>query len=190
MKPIQPLQFDAYRLDPQNERLWHAEEAIPLTPKAFTLLLYLANHPGQLLTKEQLLKAVWEDTLVSDAALTVCIREIRKALHDEPRAPRFIETVHRRGYRFIAAVTVAPTDEKATPEATTPHTPVAGREVDVAKLQAALDGMRSALDGLAHALTDTEPILELDEPHGQGGSHIQRAAHRKSKAAGDWSEAG
>ena len=78
MKIEAPVHFNGFRLDPHEARLCHGEEPIPLTPKAFALLSYLAGRPGQLLTKHQLLNAVWEDTLVSDAALTVCIREVRR----------------------------------------------------------------------------------------------------------------
>ena len=90
-----------------NERLWRGQEAIHLTHKAFAVLHSLAEHAGQLATKDELLEGGWSQTHVSEAALTVCIREIRQALGDNPRTPRFIETAHGRGYRFIAAVTVA-----------------------------------------------------------------------------------
>ena len=69
------------------------------------MLHHIVTHAGHLVTKDALLEAVWPDTAVSDAILKVSIREIRKVLGDSARAPRFIETVHRRGYRFIAAVT-------------------------------------------------------------------------------------
>jgi pimeloyl-ACP methyl ester carboxylesterase len=77
---------------------------VPLTPKAYSVLLYLVQHAGRLVTKQELLDAAWPDVFVGDAALKVCIREIRKALEDEAQHPRYIETAHRRGYRFIADV--------------------------------------------------------------------------------------
>ena len=94
-----------FRLDPSNECLWRGTEAIRLTHKAFAALHYLAKHPGRMVTKEELFQAIWPKVVVSDASLTTCMREIRKALKDDPKAPRYIETVHRRGYRFIAHVT-------------------------------------------------------------------------------------
>jgi DNA-binding winged helix-turn-helix (wHTH) protein/predicted ATPase len=97
-----------FRLDPSNECLWLGKEAIRLTHKAFAALHYLAKHPGRVVTKEELFQAIWPKVVVSDAALTTCMREIRKALKDNPKAPRYIETVHRRGYRFIAPVTTQP----------------------------------------------------------------------------------
>jgi len=66
------------------------------------------EHAGQLVTKDALFAAVWPETIVSETALTNCIGELRRALQDEPRQPRFIETVHRRGYRFLLTVTTPP----------------------------------------------------------------------------------
>ena len=75
-----------------------------LTPKAFQVLRYVVERPGQLVTKEELFRGVWADTVVSDAALTMCIQEIRKALQDDAKSPQYLETVHRRGFRFIGEV--------------------------------------------------------------------------------------
>ena len=101
------LIFEPFCLDVGNERLWRVQEAIHLTHKAFAVLHYLVAQAGQLVTKDEFLEVVWSQTYVGEAALAVCIREIRQALGDNPRTPRFIETVHGRGYWFIAAVTVA-----------------------------------------------------------------------------------
>ncbi len=99
------LRFDVYRLDPANARLWRGKHSVKLPPKAFGVLHYLAERPGQLVTKAELFQAVWPQTVVTDSALTVCIKELRKTLRENPRFPRYIETVHRRGYRFIAPTT-------------------------------------------------------------------------------------
>src|SRR5499427_7711912 len=101
------LIFKPFCLVVGNERLWRGQEVLHLTHKAFTVLRYLAEHAGQLVTKDELLEVVWSQTHVSEAALAVCIREIRQAVGESPRTPRFIETVHGRGYRFLARVTVA-----------------------------------------------------------------------------------
>ncbi|MCI0639352.1 MAG: winged helix-turn-helix domain-containing protein, partial [Gemmataceae bacterium] len=92
MKLEQEVRFDRFRLDPVSGKLWLGSEPIALTPKAFALLSYLVHEAGRLVTKEELLRTVWSDALVSDAALVVCIGEIRKALQDRPREPHFIET--------------------------------------------------------------------------------------------------
>src|SRR5262249_30575746 len=94
-----------FRLDTVNECLWRGTQAIALTPKAFAVLCCLVEHPGRLVTKGELLNAVWPEIYVSDAVLKVCVCEIRKALGDQHKTPRFIETLHRRGYRFIAPLT-------------------------------------------------------------------------------------
>jgi tetratricopeptide (TPR) repeat protein len=77
---------------------------VPLTRKAFGVLQCLAERRGDLVTKEEILARVWSDTVVGEAVLKVCVREIRRALGDDPQEPRFIATAHRRGYRFIAPV--------------------------------------------------------------------------------------
>ena len=100
------IEFDDFTLDAANAVLRRKQVDIHLTPKAFEVLSTLLIQPGQLVTKEQLLAAVWPDVIVSDSAISACIRELRQALGDEAKAPRYIETVHRRGYRFCAAVTV------------------------------------------------------------------------------------
>src|SRR5688572_16961853 len=99
-----PIHFDRYCLDPADGRLSRAGRPVPLTPKAFDVLLYLASRRGRLVTKDELLTAVWGDVIVGGAALKVCVREAPKALGDAPARPRYVETVHRRGYRFIAPV--------------------------------------------------------------------------------------
>ena len=89
------------RFDPSNQTLLTEHGTIQLAPKAFGILTYLCQHPQQLVTKEELLTAVWPGVFVTDAVLKVTIGELRKALADDAKQPRFIETVHRRGYRFI-----------------------------------------------------------------------------------------
>jgi len=80
------------------------DSVVPLTPKLLDLLLHLLDHAGELVTKEALLDAIWPDANVTDNALTQAISELRQALGDDPSSPRYIKTVARRGYRFIAAV--------------------------------------------------------------------------------------
>ncbi len=107
MQGHQSLVFGPFRLDRRDERLWRGQEVLPLYPKAFAVLCCLLTQAGQLVTKETLLQTVWPETAVSESALTVAIRHLRRVLGDRARTPQFIETVHSRGYRFIAAVAVA-----------------------------------------------------------------------------------
>ena len=96
--------FAHFRLDPDNACLWRGTQPIALTPKAFDVLHYLVTHPDRLVTKDTLLDAVWPETAVSDVVVRVAIGELRRVLGDTAQAPRFIATVHRRGYRFVAPV--------------------------------------------------------------------------------------
>src|SRR3954463_16041596 len=102
-----PLSFGRYRLEPRGGLMSGARE-IRLTPKALALLSFLAGRPGEVVTKEELFGAVWPEVAVGDAALVTCIQELRKALGDDARRPRYIETLHRRGYRFIGKLAAAP----------------------------------------------------------------------------------
>ncbi len=99
-----PIIFDRFKLDPASGQLYGGGSAISLTPKALSVLEYLAARPGRLILKSELLDALWPDVFVADGALKACILEIRRALGDDAHTPRFIETAHRRGYRFIGDV--------------------------------------------------------------------------------------
>src|SRR5262245_2654945 len=109
-----PWCFDRFRLDPTHACLWRGDEAMPLPPKAFAVLQYLVTHPDRLVTKDELLDAVWPETAVTDAVVRVAIGVLRKALDDTAQPPRLIATVPRRGYRFLAPVTLANVIEPPT----------------------------------------------------------------------------
>src|SRR5262249_16712830 len=103
--PHQPLlHFGPYRLDTATGQLWRHSQVIDLPPRVLAVLGHLVAHAGQLVTKEALLAAGWPDTAVTEWVLTTCMRDLRRALGDDARQPHYIETVHRRGYRFVAAV--------------------------------------------------------------------------------------
>jgi DNA-binding winged helix-turn-helix (wHTH) protein len=104
MRTGRHLHFEPFQLDTADEQLRKGSEAVPLRPKPFALLRYLTEHSGRLVTKETLLDVIRPDAVVSEGVLSVDIAELRKALGDDPRNPRFIETVHGKGYRFIADV--------------------------------------------------------------------------------------
>jgi pimeloyl-ACP methyl ester carboxylesterase len=113
------LSFAEFRLDPVAGHLYRKNQRIPLAPKAFALLEFLAGQAGRLVSKQELLGAVWPSVFVGDAVLKGTIRELRKALGDDSHEPRFIETAHRRGYRFIPHVTVI--DARTTATAAAPR---------------------------------------------------------------------
>ena len=115
-------EFPPFRLDTVNQCLWRHrdkrdDERILLTPKAFAVLHHLVEHPGRLVTHDELLDAVWPSTHLQPQAIKKCILEIRSALEDPAKEPLFIETLHRRGYRFIAPVSEG---NGALPELPTP----------------------------------------------------------------------
>src|SRR6266436_4426180 len=102
-------EFPPFHLDTVNQCLWRGrdrtdQERVLLTPRAYALLRYLVEHPGRLLTHDELLDALWPNTHVQPEVLKGHIFEVRTALGDDSKKPLFIETLPRRGYRFIAPV--------------------------------------------------------------------------------------
>ncbi len=94
--------FDQVEIDVSNLRVMVGQEIRPLEPKSFRLLLFLVQNPHRAISKEELMGAVWPDVAVSDNSLARAITQIRKVLDDDPKAPRYVETVPSVGYRFIA----------------------------------------------------------------------------------------
>ena len=84
-----------------GECIWRDGERVSVPPKAFLVLRCLMAQPHQLVTKQQLMETAWPDTFVAEVVLSVAIRQLRQAFADDSKAPRFIETVHRRGFRWI-----------------------------------------------------------------------------------------
>ena len=116
------VSFGPYRLDMENFQLWRGVQEVKMTGKAFAVLRYLVEHPRELATKDDLFAAAWPETVVSEATLVSGIQELRQALRDDAKNPRYIETVHRRGYRFIGKVV-----RSQPPVASSQH-PVVSRE--------------------------------------------------------------
>ena len=111
--------FKGFRLDTANHILWSGGGRVPIAPKAFDVLGYLVEHAGRVVTQDELLEALWSETYVNPEVLRKYILEIRKALGDRPDKPEFVETLPKRGYRFIAPVvdecTVEPPDLTTSP---------------------------------------------------------------------------
>ncbi len=135
------LGFGEFELDEANACLFRAGQAVALAPTPFLLLCVLARQPGSLVSKDALLDAVWGHRFVSDSVLKTAISDLRKVLVDDPKHPRFIETVSRRGYRFIAVSPLAASVSAAStvvPPTDIPHLPsFIGRIAEVARLQGA-----------------------------------------------------
>src|ERR1700761_8569309 len=97
-------QFGTFRLDLRNECVWRGDEQLTLTPRPFAVLRYLVENPQRLVTHDELLEALWPETYVQPQVLRTYVLELRKMLGDDAGNARFIETVPKRGYRFIAAL--------------------------------------------------------------------------------------
>jgi serine/threonine-protein kinase len=100
------VRFDAFRMDLTDGTLWRGDEEIRLPPRALALLQYLIERAGRVVSKQALMDAAWKDAHVSETSLTEAIGVLRQTLGDDPQKPRFIQTVHRRGYRFVAPLTI------------------------------------------------------------------------------------
>jgi DNA-binding winged helix-turn-helix (wHTH) protein/predicted ATPase len=136
------IRFGRYRLDP-GQGLTRGRREIRITPKSLAVLRLLAERSGQVVTKAELFETVWSDAAVSDAALTSCIQELRHALDDDARRPRVIETVHRRGFRFLVPAHLESIErDRAT--AADP-VPLVGRAAALDALMTALDRARSGI---------------------------------------------
>ena len=140
--------FDPFRLDVTNQCLWRGDTRVPLIPKPFAVLRYLVEHPGRLVTRDQLLGAIWPDTYVQPEVLRRYILEIRRALGDRAEAPKYVRTLPKRGYQFMAPViedSAAPLPENVSGAANR----LVGRSAALADLDRcltrALDGRRQVV---------------------------------------------
>ena len=136
---MRELEFPPFRLDQANQCLWRRtgsgeDERILLTPTEFGVLDHLVAHPGRLVTHRELLDAVWPRTAIEPQAVKSKIFHLRRALDDDPKQPRFIETVSRRGYRFVGKVEGGVAAGDAPPRYPVPAHRLVGREDALAEL--------------------------------------------------------
>src|SRR5829696_1659957 len=113
-KSKQFYEFGTFRLDLSEKVLLNQGRPVPLTPKVFDTLEILVENTGKLLGKNELMERLWQDHFVEESNLTSNIKMLRKALGDDAARPEFIETVPRRGYRFIADVREVSNDNGTT----------------------------------------------------------------------------
>jgi predicted ATPase/DNA-binding winged helix-turn-helix (wHTH) protein len=150
--PCPPLCFGDFVLDVDNASLHRDGVTVELTPKSFALLAHLAQRPGELVAKDSLLDIVWNRRFVSEGAIKTMVSELRAALGDDARAPRWIETVQRRGYRFLGEIRPAAVATTARPAPARGHAaegnlpaslpPLIARDVERAALAALLGTKR------------------------------------------------
>src|SRR6204780_3725220 len=104
--------FGEFVLDPRRRSLSYADSDVSLTPKAFDVLLFLAQNPNRLVTKDELLEAVWGDTFVEEGNLKQYVSHLRKALGDNSEDTRLIVTIARKGYQFTPRVAASEEEEE------------------------------------------------------------------------------
>src|SRR5882724_10346776 len=153
--------FGQFALDSRKRTVSRADSTISLTPKAFDVLLFLAQNPNRLVTKEELLQAVWGDTFVEEGNLTQYISHLRKALGDNSEDTRLIVTIARKGYQFTADVTVAESTDSTKQPAVQVSTaesslsdlqPPRGSSVDMTVPRAPKSWRKAAVVGASIAL--------------------------------------
>jgi DNA-binding winged helix-turn-helix (wHTH) protein/tetratricopeptide (TPR) repeat protein len=128
--PPSPLEFGPFRLDARRRLVWRGEELLEIPPKAVELLAVLAGEAGEVIPKEELLRRVWPDTFVEEANLSVNVSILRKALGNQPDGHPWIQTVARRGYRFLGAVRAQAVAPRSL--AVLPFRSLGGDEADLA----------------------------------------------------------
>ena len=147
-------EFGPYRLDLSKRLLRRDGEIIALAPKATDILVLLVGSAGRLLEREELLKEVWPDTFVEESNLTQNVFILRRALGDERAEPKYIETVTRRGYRFIATVRAVESEDNSEAEVLAAAATDLGSRLIVAVLPFLNATNDEALEYLADGLTD------------------------------------
>lgn len=144
--------FGEVRVDGDNFNVVCAGQAKALTPRAFDVLVYLIENRGRVVEKRELFEAVWGETFVTDSALTRTIKEIRRVLADNASAPRFIETVHKRGYKFIAE------PNEAVEDSLGPEAGSLGVETSETSFRPADEG-REVQPGHSRSLARNRPLI-------------------------------
>src|SRR5262245_20234973 len=115
------ISFGPFAFDRQSRLLWREGIEVALPPRVLGVLELLIDRPGQVVARQELMDAVWKDAFVTDTSLAEAVSFLRQALGDDPQAPRYIQTVHRRGYRFLAPLTpLTPLTEEAPSRGLTP----------------------------------------------------------------------
>ena len=161
--------FERFELDEENARLLCDGKAMDLPPRPFEVLCALARRPGSLLTKNALLDEVWGHRFVSESVLKTVIGKLRIALQDDARKARFIETVPRRGYRFIAAGS-----EEAGDPSAGPHIEHRHLQAPPARLDAGITAER-ALREIREML-----LLLIEQPHEAHGAAARIADYLRA----------
>jgi len=111
----QSFYLGPWHIQPMLNRMEGASGTIVLEPRLMRMLVYLVEHAGAVVSRDELMEAVWEGTIISESSLTSSISELRRLLQDDPQNPRFIETIRKRGYRLVASFTLVDEVPVVTP---------------------------------------------------------------------------
>jgi len=183
--PREPtLQFGPFTLNVAEAQLMRDGQAIALRPKAFELLVALARRPGELVTKDELLDAVWGRRFITEGVIKSVVGELRTALGDDPRQARWIETVPRRGYRFVRQG--EPPAGTPAPEAPALAAPLpAPPPLAIGNVAEALSPIigRVAELGALQALLGTQRLVTVVGPSGVGKTRLAQALASAQRAA-------
>jgi DNA-binding winged helix-turn-helix (wHTH) protein/tetratricopeptide (TPR) repeat protein len=139
---VETLAFGPFRLDPSQRVLVRPGATIALRPKTLEVLLLLLRHAGEVISKEEILATVWEGTAVTEYVLTTCISELRVALGEPSKVPRYLRTVHRSGYRLVVDDDAGGSSMLADAAESSP-TAMVGRDRELAELRAAFQRSRA-----------------------------------------------
>jgi urea transport system substrate-binding protein len=164
------LHFLGFRLDSINQQLWRDSERLEIRPKTFQFLLYLARNPQRLISREELLANVWDAAPAAEGLLRVYSFELRHLLGDDAKHPRILETLNRRGYRFLPAVSTSPPNPAMVAEE--PHRE--GLGAHAAELQPGNNGAQSNPSAESAAISGA---------HAQDAGTIRRANIAPSSTA-------
>ena len=176
------LRFGPFRLDVAEARLSRDDRPVALRPKAFELLVALAARPNELVTKDELLDRVWGRRFITEGVIKSIVGELRVALADDPRQPRWIETVPRRGYRFIGILDGGGGPAGPPPAAAAEHSATTSVEGNVPLAMPDPIGREEALVRVA-ALHDTHRLLTVTGPSGVGKTRLALALADRRRAA-------
>ena len=169
--------FGEFILEPERASLVRSGQEIKLRPKVFDALLYLIEHRGRLVAKEELIQTLWPEAFVTDDSLVQCMVELRRALAD--RSQEILKTVPRRGYIFVAPVTI-PRDEADGSPAGAALAPIAGANPRLPVARTPIVGRERELEAVQQLLRD--PAIRLVTLTGAGGSGKTRLGLELSNA--------
>lgn len=180
------LEFPPFRLDTVEEQLWRDAQPVALRAKNYAVLRHLVESAGCLVSTEELFKAIWPSAVVTPGTLNTTIREVRRALGDDTRHPRYIATVHRRGFRFVGEVRLHGGDD--VPRGATERSASDCGALQVGSVHGRHGELETLGRHLAAARAGNRQIVFVSGDPGVGKTSLLRAfaaRYAKAVAAGD-----